>query len=98
MVATDLKSKGQEGNFAGQGGGPMGNGDGFTGVKVFSANKAESRVRLGEEVTSWLCSNPGVELADKVVVQSSDDTFHCLSIVLFFRGQPGSAQTQGAGS
>ena len=56
----------------------------FTGVKVFSATKAKEREELGETVTRWLRSND-VEVVDRVVSQSSDDEFHCLSIVLFYR-------------
>ena len=57
----------------------------FTGVKVFSATKAKERDELGETVTRWLRSNADVEIVDRVVSQSSDDEFHCLSIVLFYR-------------
>jgi hypothetical protein len=57
----------------------------FTGVKVFSATKARDREELGETVTRWLKSNPEVELVDRVVSQSSDSEFHCLTIVLFYR-------------
>jgi hypothetical protein len=57
----------------------------FTGVKVFSATKAKEREELGETVTRWLRSNEDLEIVDHVVSQSSDDEFHCLSIVLFFR-------------
>jgi hypothetical protein len=57
----------------------------FTGVKVFSATKAREREELGETVTRWLRSNADIEIVDRVVTQSSDDEFHCLSIVLFFR-------------
>jgi hypothetical protein len=57
----------------------------FTGVKVFSATKAKEREELGETVTRWLRANPQVEVVDRVVSQSSDDEFHCLSIVLFYR-------------
>lgn len=56
----------------------------FTGVKVFSATKAKEREELGETVTRWLRSND-VEIVDRVVAQSSDDEFHCLTIVIFFR-------------
>ncbi len=58
----------------------------FTGVKVFSATKAKEREELGETVTRWLRSND-VEIVDRVVTQSSDDEFHCLTIVLFFRSR-----------
>jgi hypothetical protein len=57
----------------------------FTGVKVFSATKAKEREELGETITRWLRANAGLEVVDKVVSQSSDDEFHCLSIVFFYR-------------
>jgi len=57
----------------------------FTGVKVFSATKAKEREELGEVITRWLKANPDLEVVDKVVSQSSDNEFHCLSIVMFFR-------------
>ena len=57
----------------------------FTGVKVFSATKAKEREELGDVVTRWLKSNPDVEVVDRVVSQSSDNEFHCLTIVLFYR-------------
>ncbi|HEU4382408.1 MAG TPA: hypothetical protein VFR85_02800 [Anaeromyxobacteraceae bacterium] len=60
----------------------------FTGVKVFSATKARDREELGETVTRWLHSNPSVEVVDRVVSQSSDNEFHCLTIVLFYRQKP----------
>lgn len=58
----------------------------FTGVKVFSATKAREREELGENITRWLRNNPGVRIVDKVVTQSSDREFHCLTITLFFQG------------
>ena len=57
----------------------------FTGVKVFSATKAREREELGETITRWLQANADLEVVDKVVSQSSDDEFHCLSIVFFYR-------------
>ncbi len=57
----------------------------FTGVKIFSATKAREREELGETVTRWLRSNADLEIVDRVVKQSSDSEFHCLTIVLFFR-------------
>jgi len=57
----------------------------FTGVKVFSATKAKEREELGETITRWLRANPDLEMVDRVVSQSSDDEFHCLSIVFFYR-------------
>ena len=57
----------------------------FTGVKVFSATKAREREELGETITRWLRANPALEVVDRVVAQSSDDEFHCLTFVLFYR-------------
>lgn len=58
----------------------------FTGVKVFSATKAKEREELGEKVTLWLANNPSVAVQEKVVTQSSDREFHCLTITLFYVG------------
>jgi hypothetical protein len=57
----------------------------FTGAKVFSATKAKERDELGEVITRWLADHPDVEILDKVVTQSSDREFHCLTITLFYR-------------
>jgi hypothetical protein len=56
-----------------------------TGVKVFSATKAKEREGLGELVTEWIRGNPEAEIVDKIVTQSSDSEFHCLTITLFYR-------------
>ena len=57
----------------------------FNGVKVFSATKAKDRDELGEQVTRWLRANQDLEVIDRAVMQSSDDEFHCLTVVLFYR-------------
>ncbi|MGI5862424.1 MAG: hypothetical protein ACOX6T_10255 [Myxococcales bacterium] len=57
----------------------------FTGVKVFSATRAREREDLGEHVTRWIHSNAQVDVVDRVVLQSSDNEFHCLTVVLFYR-------------
>jgi hypothetical protein len=57
----------------------------MTGVKVFSATKAKEREGLGELVTEWLRINPECEIVDKIVTQSSDSEFHCLTITLFYK-------------
>ena len=59
----------------------------FSGVKVFSATKAKDREELGETITRWLRSTK-VQVVDKVVTQSSDSEFHCLSVVLFYTDPP----------
>jgi folate-dependent tRNA-U54 methylase TrmFO/GidA len=63
----------------------------FTGVKVFSTTLARDRETMGETITKWLQNNPGVEVVDRVVTQSSDKEFHCLTVTLFYRHrEPGS--------
>jgi hypothetical protein len=54
------------------------------GAKVFTATKAKERDELGEVVTRWIQANPNARIIDKVVTQSSDSEFHCLSITLFY--------------
>ena len=57
----------------------------FTGLKVFSTTLARDREAMGENITRWLRENPTAEIVDKVVTQSSDKEFHCLTITLFYR-------------
>ncbi|MET0401081.1 MAG: hypothetical protein ABW123_01705 [Cystobacter sp.] len=66
----------------------------FTGEKVFSATKAKEREELGENVTRWLKSNSDLEIVDRVVCQSSDNEFHCYTLVLFYRHKSQAAQPQ----
>ena len=54
------------------------------GVKVFTATKARDREMLGDMITRWLADNPRARVLDKIVTQSSDSQFHCLSITLFY--------------
>jgi hypothetical protein len=54
------------------------------GLKVFSATKARDREVLGETVTDWIRTHPTYEILDKVVTQSSDAAFHCLTITLVY--------------
>lgn len=59
----------------------------FTGVKVFSATKAREREELGEHVTNWIRNNPSARIIDKIVTQSSDREFHCLTITIFYENE-----------
>lgn len=54
------------------------------GFKVFSATKYADRIILGEMVTEWL-QKTKVDIVDKWVLQSSDNEFHCLTIVVSYR-------------
>lgn len=57
----------------------------FTGVKVFSATKQKERDELGETATRWLADKLGsIEIVDKIVTQSSDSEYHCLTITIFY--------------
>jgi hypothetical protein len=58
---------------------------GFDSVKVFSATMFADRARLGEAVTAWIASRPKMEIADLIVTQSSDASYHCITITIFYR-------------
>ena len=57
----------------------------FNGVKVFSATKHKERDEMGEVVTRWLNNKRGsIEIVDKIVTQSSDSEYHCVTITIFY--------------
>ena len=57
---------------------------GFNGVKVFSATMFAQRDRLGETVSDWLAQHPEFEVSEMRVTQSSDASFHCVAITVFY--------------
>jgi len=57
----------------------------FNGVKVFSATMFADRDQLGEKVTRWVAENSQVDVTEMVVTQSSDASFHCIAITVFYR-------------
>ena len=57
----------------------------FDGAKVFSATLAREREALGDVITKWIRDNPKNQIVDRVVRQSSDQEFHCLTIIVFYR-------------
>jgi hypothetical protein len=59
----------------------------LAGVKVFSATKAKERELLGDLITDWIRLNPACEIIDKIVTQSSDSEFHCLTITVFYKNK-----------
>lgn len=59
----------------------------FNGVKVFSTTLARDREQMGENITRWLKDNPGFDIVDRTVTQSSDKEFHCLTITLFYKAK-----------
>jgi hypothetical protein len=54
-------------------------------VKVFSASKARNRETLGDRITEWLREEPRRVIIGKVVTQSSDAEYHCVSITFVYR-------------
>lgn len=56
----------------------------YKGVKVFTATKAKEREELGNRITQWIEENPDVIIKDTSVTQSSDNEFHCLTIIIFY--------------
>ena len=59
----------------------------FDGVQTFVATMYAQRQVLGETVSQWLEEarrRPGFEVVDVVVRQSSDEAYHCISIIVFY--------------
>lgn len=55
----------------------------FNLVKTFSCTKHKDRDALGDRISEWLDDNPEVQVVDKIVTQSSDQEFHCVTVTLF---------------
>ena len=47
-------------------------------------SRSSDRERLGEKITAWLQAHPRYKLVDIWVTQSSDMSFHCLAITIFY--------------
>ncbi len=56
----------------------------FDGVEVFSATLYRDRLVLDERVNDWV-REEDVDVVDVVVRQSSDNAYHCLTIIVFYR-------------
>ena len=63
----------------------------FNAIKVFSTTLARDREQMGENITRWLKDHGDIEIVDKVVTQSSDKEFHCLTVTLFYKNKPAPA-------
>ena len=57
----------------------------FNGIKVFSATMFADRDQLGEKVTAWIANNPALTPTEIVVTQSSDASFHCIAVTVFYK-------------
>jgi hypothetical protein len=73
----------------------------FNGVKVFAATMVRDREGLGDKVTQWIeearAQKPGFQLVEVLVRQSSDEAFHCVTIVIFFNEDRGPAKDKKRG-
>jgi len=58
---------------------------GYDGLTVFSATMFKQRASLGDEITAWCAAHEELVLVGALVRQSSDTSFHCLSILIFWR-------------
>jgi hypothetical protein len=70
----------------------IGTTEAYDSLEVFSATKARDREALGEKVTAYLRAHPELEVVDKIVMQSSDREFHCMSVTIFFKRREGAVQ------
>lgn len=60
----------------------------YDGVQIFSATMAYEREQLGAKVTEWLEANGNaITTVHTTVTQSSDTEFHCVTILVFFKGR-----------
>ncbi|MBW2261148.1 MAG: hypothetical protein JRG91_04175 [Deltaproteobacteria bacterium] len=57
----------------------------FDGIHIFSATKFKEREVLGETITRWMKEHSSYKIVDTVVRQSSDASFHCLSVAIFYK-------------
>ena len=58
----------------------------YDAVKVFTATRAKERESLGEVMSAWLKQMADkIQVVDTKVLQSSDQQFHCLTIIVFYR-------------
>jgi hypothetical protein len=59
----------------------------FNGIKVFSATMYNDRQQLGDKLTAWIADHPNNELTEIIVTQSSDSSFHCIALTVFYRSK-----------
>lgn len=59
---------------------------GFDAVKIFSTTMARDREQMGERIAAWLQQHPEFTVVDRVVTQTSDQEYHCLTMTLFLSG------------
>lgn len=56
----------------------------YDGLQVFSATRLRDRNQLGTRIADWMRKNPDKVMVGQRVVQSSDRSYHCLTVLLFW--------------
>ena len=56
----------------------------YNGAQIFTATKAKEREDLGNRLTAWIKEHPDVKIKNTSVTQSSDNEFHCITIIVFY--------------
>ncbi len=59
----------------------------FDGMVIFSASKHSDREKMGADVTTWRRHNTGVTIVEVRTMQSSDNEFHCVTVVIFYKNK-----------
>lgn len=54
-------------------------------VKIFSATRPSDRERLDLDIERWLNSKPEKKILEREILQSSDQSYHCLTFVFFYQ-------------
>ncbi|MCP4675414.1 MAG: hypothetical protein GY854_07905 [Deltaproteobacteria bacterium] len=56
----------------------------YKGAQIFTATKAKEREDLGNRLTAWIKEHPQIRIKNTSVTQSSDNEFHCITIIVFY--------------
>lgn len=59
----------------------------FDGMVIFGASKHVDRERLGADVTDWRQRNSNATITEVRTMQSSDNEFHCVTIIIFYKNK-----------
>lgn len=59
----------------------------FDGMVIFSASKHADREKMGADVTAWRRNNASATITDVRTMQSSDNEFHCVTVVIFYKNK-----------
>ena len=59
----------------------------FDGMVIFSASKHTDREKMGADVTAWRRNSASATITDVRTMQSSDNEFHCVTVVIFYKNK-----------